>query len=150
MKRFRIEEHASSRASVEQVWALLSDVTTWSQWATFTSSELERPGDGDPNGVNAIRRFHRGPKKITRERVVAFDAPNHYAYVLLEGVPVDDYRADVTLTPAATGGTEIAWVSSYQAPAVRGAIVKLVLGRFIGHTAKALAKAAAEHPAVAR
>jgi hypothetical protein len=143
MKRFRIEEHATSAASVEAVWALLSDVTTWSRWATFTSSELERPGAGDPNGVDAIRRFHRGPKKITRERVVAFDAPNHYAYVLLEGVPVDDYRADVTLTPTTGGGTEIAWISSYQAPAVRGALVKLVLGRFIGHTAKALAKAAA-------
>jgi hypothetical protein len=144
MTRFHIEVHASSPASVEQVWALLGDVTTWKDWATFTGSELERPGDDEPNGVNAIRRFNRGPKKITRERVVAFDAPRHYGYVLLEGVPVDDYRSDVTLTPSSTGrGTEITWKSSYQANPVSGFLVKLVLGRFIAHTAKALAKAAA-------
>ena len=49
----------------------------------------------------------------SREEVVAYEPPHHFAYVLLKGVPVRDYRADVTLTPDGTG-TLITWTSTFE------------------------------------
>ena len=40
-----------------------------------------------------------------------FDAPTHLAYVLLSGLPLDGYRADVWLTTLPNGGTRIVWES---------------------------------------
>jgi hypothetical protein len=37
-----------------------------------------------------------------------------HAYELLSGLPIRDYRAGVTLAPAAEGGTAIRWRSSFR------------------------------------
>ena len=57
MQARNLEVTAESTASPEAVWALLAEVGTWSEWAAFDESVLERPGSGDPEGVGAIRRF---------------------------------------------------------------------------------------------
>src|SRR4051812_21920226 len=111
MKSVTIDVRAVSSAAPDDVWALLADVSTWRQWAPFDESTLEEPGADDPNGVGARRRFRRG-KRISREEVVAFEPGRHFAYTLQEGLPIHDYRADVTLTPA-RGGTEIRWHSTF-------------------------------------
>jgi hypothetical protein len=142
-KKLVIDVAAQSQASPEAVWALLSDVRTWHEWAPFKTSELEKTADGDPNGVGAIRRFGRGGGKATREVVVAYEPNRHLAYELLSGVRAHDYRADVWLSPATGGGTSISWKASFH-PDVVGAgwIIKLVLGAFIRRVANELAKAA--------
>jgi uncharacterized protein YndB with AHSA1/START domain len=143
-KQWIIEADAHCDAPPEAVWPLLSDVRTWKDWAPFDTSELEHEADGDPNGVGAIRRYTRG-KHVTREVVVAYDAPSHFAYELLEGVKVRDYRADVRLERAPEGGTDIRWRSTYyaQAPGT-GRIVQIVLGRFIRRTVQGLAAKAGQ------
>jgi hypothetical protein len=142
-KKLLIDVEAHSEASPEAVWALLSDVRTWHEWAPFKTSELEKTATGDPNGVGAIRRFGRGGDKATREVVVAYEPSRHLAYELLSGVRAHDYRADVWLSPAAGGGTDIAWKASFLPDVVgTGWIIKLVLGAFIRRVAKDLAKAA--------
>ncbi len=55
----------------------------------------------------SIRRFSVGPG-ASREEVVAFEPPRHLGYVLLSGLPLRSYRADVELTPDGDG-TLIAW-----------------------------------------
>jgi hypothetical protein len=149
-KKHHIEAHATSTAVPAAVWALLSDVTTWSAWAPFDASELVEPGAPDPNGVGAQRRFRRG-RRTTVERVVAFDPPGHFAYALVSGLRgVRDYRADVTLTPSATGGTDIVWRSSFASSAPgAGWMTKKVLEVFIGRVATALAIRASEDTRVA-
>jgi Polyketide cyclase / dehydrase and lipid transport len=142
-KRHVIDLHATSSAPPEAVWALLSDAPTWASWSAFTTSGIETPGPDDPNGIDAVRYFGRG-KRVTRERVVAFDAPKHFAYVLLSGLKgVYDYRADVVLVPAAGGGTEITWHSEFRGAPGTGWITRIVLGRFIAQVAKDLAVHAA-------
>jgi hypothetical protein len=148
MGTHHIDQSATSTAAPEEVWPLLADAPTWSDWSAFTESGLDQAApSGDPNGVGAHRRFHRG-RRVTREEVVAFDPPSHFAYRLLSGVRgVHDYRADVRLTPTAGGGTEISWQSTFDATPGTGWLVVVVLGRFIGQTARALASAAEERTA---
>lgn len=125
------------------MWELLSRAELWHTWTAFPSSGLEREGDPAPDGVGAIRRFGVGSMG-SREEVVAFQPPNHLGYVLLSGLPVRDYRSDVTLTPSPSGGTDIEWVSSFTARPADGwfwaAFLKVLLTDFTRRLAKAAAR----------
>jgi uncharacterized protein YndB with AHSA1/START domain len=105
-----VREH--SDAPPERVFALLEDAPGWKDWTRFSVARYEREGDPPPHGVGAIRNL--GFRTFTsREEVVAYEPPHHLAYVLLKGVPVREYRADVTLTPDGTG-TLITWTSTFE------------------------------------
>jgi hypothetical protein len=137
-----ISARAVSAAPPARVWELLADPETWGEWSDFKSGSIEAPGSPEPNGVGAIRRFER-VGGVTRERVVAFESPRHFAYELIEGVPIRDYRADVTLDPTPEGGTEIRWESTFDGkPPVPGGLVRIGLGWFVGRVARDLARAA--------
>jgi uncharacterized protein YndB with AHSA1/START domain len=134
-----------STATVEQVWALLSQAERWKDWSNFTIAELERQGDPAPDGVGAIRRFGF-PMYTSREEVVAFEPPTHLGYTMLKGLPLREYRSDVTLTPAADGGTVITWVSSFDARPADGwfwaGFMKFLLTDFSRRLAKAATRTA--------
>lgn len=115
MARRTVTARSRSASPIEAVWERLADGATWKDWAWFPSSSLEREGVPAPDGVGAIRRFGVGPIG-SREEVVAFEPPTHLAYVLLSGLPLRDYRSEVTLTPTDDGGTDIEWVSSFDSP----------------------------------
>jgi hypothetical protein len=142
MKKRTIDARAQSAKPPSAVWALLSDVETWERWSAFDESVLERPGAPEPNGVGAIRRFRRGRRRVTREEVVAFEPEVHFAYQLVSGLPVRDYRADVTLAPMPDGGTEIRWRSSF-VPRIPGTgwALQRALQYFVQQVATALAAA---------
>ena len=112
--RREIVARGHSGKPIDAVWARLADAPTWKEWARFTVSDYEREGEPAPHGAGAIRRFGF-PIYKSREQVLEFDPPHHLAYTLLSGLPLRDYRADVTLTEAA-GGTDIEWRSSFEAP----------------------------------
>ncbi len=96
-----------SAAPPDAVWRLLVDATAWSTWSRIPHAEREREGVPAPDGIGSIRRLGLG-RMGSREEVVAFEPPRHFAYVLLTGLPVRDYRADVRLSPDG-GGTLITW-----------------------------------------
>ena len=140
-----IHVQETSAAPVEAVWALVADVSTWSQWGGFDESELERPGSPVPEGVGALRRFRTGRVR-NQEEVVRFDPPRGFSYEVRESdVPVCDYHADVDLTEAPGGGTTITWRSTFRArwPGT-GPLVQWRLGAFIKDSARRLAAAAAQ------
>ncbi len=107
-----IEVFARSSAAPAEVWRWLADGASWSAWTNLQRSELEREGVPAPDGVGAIRHFSTGPGG-SREEVVAFEPPHHLGYVLLSGLPVRAYRADVELTPDGDG-TLIAWRARFE------------------------------------
>ncbi|HEX5614088.1 MAG TPA: SRPBCC family protein [Acidimicrobiia bacterium] len=114
-ERPKLEVHGSavSSAPPEAVWALLADARGWTAWTRFTHASLEREGDPPPDGVGAIRCF--GTKRQqSREEVVHFEPPRQLSYRLLKGLPIDDYRADVVLTPDGTG-TRVDWTGRFHA-----------------------------------
>jgi uncharacterized protein YndB with AHSA1/START domain len=145
MTRRTVVATRHSTATVEQVWGLLSQAHTWKEWGSFTVAELEREGDPAPDGVGAIRRFGF-PMYASREQVVAFEPPTHLGYTMLKGLPLREYRSDVTLTPSGDGGTDITWESSFDARQADGwfwaAFMKFLLTDF----SRRLAKAATRTP----
>jgi Polyketide cyclase / dehydrase and lipid transport len=112
VKRQQISVRARTSASPAAVYELLADGTTWPTWSPLGSFELERPGPESGESVGAIRVFRTG-RVTSRERVAELVPGRRFSYELLSGLPIRDYRADVDLEPAAEGGTEIHWHSSF-------------------------------------
>lgn len=139
--RRTVTARSRSTAPIEAVWNRLADGATWKDWAWFPSSSLAREGVPAPDGIGAIRRFGVGPIG-SREEVVAFEPPTHLTYVLRSGLPVRDYRSEVTLTPTEDGGTDIEWVSSFRSPSWAAGFWTAFLRRQITGFATGLARAA--------
>jgi hypothetical protein len=138
MARQVIHRTATTGADPAAVYALLADGATWPQWSPLGSFELLEPGDGSPEGVGALRLFTTGRIK-SRERVVECSEGKLFAYVLESGLPLRDYRAEVTLTPH-DGGTAITWRSTFRAKIPgTGWLYRSQLDRFIGRTVEGLA-----------
>jgi len=140
---FRVIETAS--APRWQVWALLSNGAGWKEWAGVLRSSLEREGQPPPDGVGAIRRLGIPPLG-SREEVVEWDPPSHLGYVILSGMPVRNYRADIFLEDRVAGDgiskmTVIDWSATFDAK-VRGTgpLVKAVLRTVIARFAKRAAR----------
>ena len=145
----RIDVRVRSAAPPAAVYALLRDGDTWPVWAPLDRFTLEAPAAGDPQGVGAVRRFHAPgvPPVSSRERVVELVPDRRFSYVLLSGLPLRGYRADVDLTPAPGGGTGIHWHAAFRSAVPgTGGLYRRVLTRFIHRCATGLA----EHAAGAR
>jgi len=129
-------------APPEVVFDAVHDAAQWPSWTRFDAYVCERPGSPDPDGVGTIRNFHRG-KAVSREEVVVSSAPEHFAYELLSGLPLEGYRADVHFRPE-RGGTALQWRSTFR-PKVPGTgwIYRFALQRFIGQVVGDLATYAA-------
>jgi uncharacterized protein YndB with AHSA1/START domain len=136
-----IDVHASSAAPPERVYALLADVRTWHEWAPFDEAEVE-----SGQGVGEIRRLRKGRVR-SKERVVALEPPRLFAYEFLSGLPIRDYRSEVTLDPSPEGGTAIRWHSTFRAKVPgTGWTMRWSLNRFLAETADGLARAAENEP----
>lgn len=138
-----VQIEVTSKAPPEAVFALLADTAGWTSWAPMDEAERVAPApEGHPEGVGALRRFRRG-RTVSRERVVAFEPGVRFGYELLSGLPLRDYRAEVSLHPEG-GGTRIVWRSTFR-PKVPGTgwLFRTGLSRFIADVARRLATAAA-------
>jgi hypothetical protein len=142
MGRRHIEVTKHSTASPDAVFALLADGATWPGWSPIESFELERAGDPPPEGVGAIRVFHRG-RTTGRDQIVEIVPGRRFGYVSLSGLPVRNYRAHIDLEPEGDG-TTIRWQASF-APKVVGTgwLLERGLRRFLGKCAAGVAAHAA-------
>lgn len=141
MKTHVIERQATTTGDAETVFALLCDAMSWPSWSPLGSAEIERTSPDGPGGVGERRLFvTRGLR--SHEEVVVADRPNHFAYVLRKGLPLRDYRADITITPIEDGrdGVRILWRSTFGAKIpFTGWMVRWQLGGFIGDVVDGLA-----------
>jgi hypothetical protein len=109
--RWAFASTARSAAAVEVVWPLIGEAARWKEWSWMTHTSLLRPGRSEPDGVGALRRFALGPAG-SKEEVVEWDPPHHLGYVVVSGLPVRHYRADVELGSEG-GGTVVTWRGSF-------------------------------------
>jgi Polyketide cyclase / dehydrase and lipid transport len=137
---------ASSRANPAAVFLLLKNSDTWPLWSMFDSAVLERAGDDGPYGVGAVRSFSTRISKAT-EQVTKLIPNRQLSYVLLSGLPLRNYRADVVLTPSGVRGTLISWTASFQCAYGTGWFWRMFMNRILSDMATRLAKAAAESAA---
>jgi hypothetical protein len=145
MTRQRIEHTATTSADPAAVYALLRDGATWPVWSKLDSFELERPGDGEPEGLGAVRIFRQG-KVEGRDTVAELVENRRFSYTHESKLPVKNYRADIDLTPR-DGGTEIRWVSEFD-PKIPGTgrLVRRGLDKFIAENVNGLASYASSAP----
>ncbi|WP_291412471.1 SRPBCC family protein [Actinophytocola sp.] len=142
MRRYVIEKSARTSAGPGGVYRLLRDGSTWPVWSSLGGFELERAGDGEPEGVGAVRVFVSGRVR-GRDEIIGFEPDRQFRYNHLSGLPVRDYRGVVDLVPK-DGGTEITWTVSF-GPKYPGTgwMLRFALDRFIGAAVNGLAKHAA-------
>jgi hypothetical protein len=131
--QYAVDVTATSSAPPEVLFEHIAVAEAWSVWSGLPAKATRaRPGIGTPNGVGSVRRM--GP---AREETVVYDPPGHYAYRLLAGLPVDDYRADVTFEPREGGGTTIRWQARFarRIPGT-GALMRAVMTRTLARFAR--------------
>ncbi len=139
-----IDRTATTTGDPHTVYGLLADGSTWPTWSPLGSFELLSPGDGSPEGLDAVRLFTTG-RHQSRERVVERRPGESFAYVLEAGLALRGYKAVVTLMPTADGGTTINWRSTFTAKVPgTGGLYRRRLGSFIEQCVLGLAAAAAE------
>jgi hypothetical protein len=145
MRQQEIDVTVRSRAGVDSVYRLVESGATWPTWSGLGSFQLERPDGGGGEGVGAVRIFRTWPY-TTREEIVEKVPGRRLSYVLLSGMPLRGYRADIDLTPGPEG-TAIRWRSTFTASRPgTGWFYRLFLGHFIRRCAEGLARAAERQP----
>jgi Polyketide cyclase / dehydrase and lipid transport len=134
-----------SAASKEQIFALVSDATSWPRWAgpLIRHGSWLHEGEPAPGGVGAVRRLGGSKRVGTREQITEFDPPDYLAYTILGRAPMRDYRAIVSLD-ADGDGTKITWAGAFE-PVIPGTgrILAWLLKRMVGGMASGLARYAA-------
>jgi hypothetical protein len=137
-----IDVRMITTASPTTVWALLADGESWPGWSDFDGYRVLEPGP-DGGRLGATHELAKGRRQRTVETVVELVPERRFSYVLVSGLPLADYRADVDLTPTGDGGTEVRWRSTFRAQRPgTGWLFRLVLGRFITTTTQQLVAAA--------
>ncbi len=112
MSRQHITKTATTTADPATVYALLRDGASYPAWSPIESFELEREGQGEAEGIGAVRVFRSG--KVTgRDTIAELVENRRLAYTHASNIPVKNYRGQVDLTPV-EGGTEIRWTSEFE------------------------------------
>lgn len=141
-----VDAFAQSRASPQEIWAVLTDVGGWTSWSGCRQAMVE---SGEP--ATQVRRFKVAPlagmpwlRVTSREQTTVYEPPRHWGYVMLSGIPgVTDLTADVTFDAMVEGGTAIGWhVAVTPSIPGTGPALRSILGRVYRKAAVGLARAA--------
>jgi hypothetical protein len=130
-----IEATQTTPASRDAVWALLEDASSWADWGSWSSVEVD---GGGPQGVGSERTLVRRPYRV-RERITEWEPGRRHSYELLDGMNARAYRSTVTLEDAPGGGTVIRWRSEYESA---GPFTAFMLRLAVRDSCRRLAKAA--------
>jgi uncharacterized protein YndB with AHSA1/START domain len=143
--KLHVEAEQMTTAAPEDVWALISDAMTYPRWGPWSEAAYRSPGDASPRGPGAVywlrsSRRYGLLRPVSIEKILDAEEGRRLAYTVIGGIPVRNYRADITLTPAADG-TLIHWEASWdQTPA--GRLVHRSLSRLYPQIVAGLAAAA--------
>lgn len=140
---FQVYVSVWSPATPAGVFALLEDVTTWTQWAGFAEASYERAGDPSPHGVGAVRRLRAGPLS-SRETVLQYEPGRRLVYDYVGTLPLRNYRAEVVIARHARG-TRITWHATFSSTwPLAGPLLRRTVAKALRSIATRLAQAAAE------
>jgi len=117
MAQLHVEAEATTKASPGTVWGLVSDATMYPSWGPWSDGRYQKNGDATPHGVGAIQTLRSAQRYLGRyttsvERILEVEDGRRLAYMVIRGMPVRNYRGEVTLTPAGDG-THIRWTADW-------------------------------------
>ena len=142
MSRLHVGAEGVTSAGPEVVWSLVADANTYPSWGPWNDGGYRPPSPG-PSRVGSVQWFRYGGRTTSVEAVLEADAPRRLAYTVVSGLPVRNYRADVTLTPLASGGTSVRWTATWDST-LTGRMVRRRLQQVYRQVMTALI-AAADH-----
>jgi uncharacterized protein YndB with AHSA1/START domain len=111
MSRLHVRAEGTTSADPETVWSLVADANSYPQWGPWNDGGYRPPGAG-PSREGSIQWFRYGRRTVSVEEVLQVDPPRRLVYRIVSGLPVRNYRAEVTFTPA-PGGTAIRWRATW-------------------------------------
>jgi uncharacterized protein YndB with AHSA1/START domain len=149
VSRLHVEAETVIGASPETVWALVSDARRYPDWGPWREGRYQRAGDESERGPGAVQvltsaRRTYGRRSVSVERIVAAEPGRRLVYEVVGGLPVRNYRGEVTLTPAG-GGTRVRWLADWDST-LAGRFVHRALREFYSEMLAALAAAAEREP----
>lgn len=136
-----IEVSARTKASARSLFELLTDARTWPEWSPLGRASIERAGrDGV---LGEVRRFETG-RTVSVEEVVEVIPARRLSYVLLSGLPLVDYRADVDIEDEGDL-RRVTWRSRFRPRYIgTGWFYRLILRYFLQRMVDGLVEAASE------
>jgi len=111
MARLHVEARGVARAAPEVVWELVANADSYHEWGPWSAGGYENLGDRAPDDAGVIRWFRYG-RTTTVEKVLESERDRRLVYTVVKGIPVRNYRAEVTLSPEGEG-TQIRWSASW-------------------------------------
>ena len=111
MSQLRVEAEGITSADPEAVWSLVADANAYPSWGPWNDGGYQPAAEG-PSRKGSIQWFRYG-RHTTVEEILEADEPRRLVYTVLRGMPVRNYRAEVTLTPAAPKGTLVRWTATW-------------------------------------
>ena len=111
MAQLRVEAEGVAQAPPEVVWELVANADSYSEWGPWTASGYENLGAQAPDGAGVVRWMRYG-RTTTVEKVLESERARRLVYTVVKGIPVRNYRAEVTLSPAGEV-THIRWTASW-------------------------------------
>jgi uncharacterized protein YndB with AHSA1/START domain len=111
MDQLRVEAEGAARVAPEVVWQLVANADKYSEWGPWSASGYENLGAQAPDGAGVIRWMRYG-RTTTVEKVLESERARRLVYTVVKGIPVRNYRAEVTLSPEREG-THIRWSASW-------------------------------------
>ncbi len=113
----QVEAERTAHAPAEAVWALVSDVTRYPEFGPWSATGYRRPGDTSPRGPGAVQWLRSSRRyglrhPVSVEKILEAEEGRRLVYTVIGGIPVRNYRAEVTLTPV-DGGTHIRWSATW-------------------------------------
>jgi uncharacterized protein YndB with AHSA1/START domain len=142
MSQLSVQAEGTTRAGPEVVWSLVADANTYAQWGPWGDGGYRPPSAG-PSQEGSVQWFRFGRRTTSVEQILEVDQPHRLAYKVVSGLPVKNYRAEVTLTPTSSGGTTIRWAASWD-KTLMGSLVRRKLAQLYPDIVAALV-AAADH-----
>ena len=153
MGTLHVEAEQSAQAAPGIIWALISDVTTYPRWGPWSEARYQRPGDTSPRGPGAVywlrsSRRYGLRRPVSVEKILDAEDGRRLVYTVIGGIPVRNYRAEITLAPDA-GGTRIRWAATWDRT-LAGRLVHRSLRGVYPQIVAGLARAAEEQAARVR
>jgi uncharacterized protein YndB with AHSA1/START domain len=149
MRKLGVAAEQTAQATPEAVWELVSDATRYPQWGPWSAGAYQQPGDESPGGAGAVywlRSSHRAYLRhaTSVEKILEADEGRRLAYTVIGGIPVRNYRAELTITPA-PDGTRVRWAATWDAT-LAGRIVRRTLRKLYPQIVADLVAAAEKQP----
>ncbi|MGV9713195.1 SRPBCC family protein [Gordonia sp. NPDC003424] len=134
----RVSAVAQTTATPEQVWAVLDDHASMSEWTPFKRSQVVN--GGDERGVGLVRELSGGPVGMkVSEQIVAADAPHRMEYTAKGAPGMKRYFSIIDVEANPAGGSTITWEAQYRT-LLPGSTA--ITGRMVQTLADGLARAA--------